>query len=145
MELDGAGAGGSGGVSDAAESTIVNGVDTANSVMGIYYSVDAGRDVADEYADGWECGGADSGGGGQWAGGECCDGGGVECGAAEVLCGGVRYHGYYTSVDGVTWTRLAGAGQAGTGFDGGGLPSIAGWDGDVRSALSFAGRWRCRR
>lgn len=93
-------------VSQAAEGTLVNAPDAVNSVMGLYYSTDGGT---------------------TWHMATLMDGGqtvqhpqttGLNHGGNAVTSvvwnpvrqrfyAAVRYHGYYESPDGVTWTRLA--------------------------------------
>ncbi len=100
-------------VSQAAEGTLVNAVNATEAVMGLYYSTDAGA---------------------TWRMGILMDGsqtvqtplptGGNHGGNAATAVvwnpvrqrfyAAVRFHGYYESVDGVTWTRLAQ--QPGTGL-----------------------------
>ena len=92
-------------VSQAAEGALVNAPDTANSVMGLYYSTDAGV---------------------SWHMATIMDGNrtvqhpqsyGLDHGGNAVTSvvwnpvrqrfyAAVRYHGYYESPDGATWTRL---------------------------------------
>ena len=112
-------------VSQAAEGVLVNAVDATNSVMGLYYSTDAG--VTWQMAvikDGSQV--VQTAAAGSEPGGECGDGGGVESGAAAVLCGGavprVLPVGRWNDVD------AAGA-SAGDGADDDGLsdqPRVAG-------------------
>lgn len=92
-------------VSQAAEGTLVNAVDNTNSVMGLYYSTDSGA---------------------TWQMATIMDGsqivqrplnqnqGGSNAATSVVwnpirqrFYAAVRYHGYYESPDGMTWTRLA--------------------------------------
>ncbi|HMF63414.1 MAG TPA: hypothetical protein VK608_04945, partial [Edaphobacter sp.] len=93
-------------VSQAAQGVLVNAPSTTNSVMGLYYSADAGV---------------------TWQMGILMDGGqvvqtpqpsganrGGNAATAVVwnpirqrFYAAVRYHGYYESADGITWTRLA--------------------------------------
>jgi large repetitive protein len=91
-------------VSQAAEGVLVNAEDTSDSVMGLYYSTDAGV---------------------TWQMSTIMDGSqivqapqppGVDQGRAvtavvwnpvrQRFYAAIRYHGYYESVDGATWTRL---------------------------------------
>jgi len=44
----------------------------------------------------------------------------------RVFVAAVRYHGYYQSSDGMTWTQMAPASQPGTGFTAGNCPTEAG-------------------
>ncbi len=94
-----------GAVSQAAEGTLVNAPDLTNSVMGLYYSTDSGvtwqmstimdgtQTVQDPEPSGLNAGGN---------------------AATSVIWNpirqrfyaAIRYHGYYESADGITWTRL---------------------------------------
>ncbi len=107
-------------VSQAAEGVLVNAVNGTDSVMGLYYSTDSGA---------------------TWQMGVLVDGsatvqtplptGGNHGGNAATAVAwnpvrqrfyaAVRYHGYYESVDGVTWTRLTQ--QPGTGLTMAACPS----------------------
>ena len=100
-------------VSDAAEGTLVNGVDATNSVKGLYYSTDSG--VTWQMAvimDGSQVvqtplpTGANLGGNAATAV--------VWNPVRQRFYAAVRYHGYYQSADGMTWTRLPH--QPGTGL-----------------------------
>ena len=92
-------------VSEAAEGTLVNGVDATNSVKGLYYSTDSG--VTWQMAvimDGSQVvqtplpSGANLGGNAATAV--------VWNPVRQRFYAAVRYHGYYQSADGMTWTRL---------------------------------------
>jgi hypothetical protein len=93
-------------VSQAAEGVLVNAPDTTNSVMGLYYSTDAGVT--------WQMSTIMDGG--QIVQTPQPSGGDLGGRAATAVVwnpvrqrfyAAVRYHGYYESPDGVTWTRLA--------------------------------------
>ncbi len=93
-------------VSQAAEGTLVNAADTTNSVMGLYYSTDAGVTwQMSTIMDGSQIvqtplpTGADLGGRAATAV--------VWNPVRQRFYAAIRYHGYYESADGVTWTRLA--------------------------------------
>ena len=92
-------------LSQAAEGTLVNAVDSINSVMGLYYSTDAGVT--------WQMGvivdgsqvvqtpqpsGANHGGNAATSV--------VWNPIRQRFYAAVRFHGYYESADGITWTRL---------------------------------------
>ena len=92
-------------VSEAAEGTLVNGVDATNSVKGLYYSTDSG--VTWQMAvimDGSQVvqtplpTGANLGGNAATAV--------VWNPVRKLFYAAVRYHGYYQSADGMTWMRL---------------------------------------
>jgi hypothetical protein len=93
-------------VSQSAEGTLVNAVDQTNSVMGLYYSTDEG--VTWQMSTIWDGSqivqtplpsGADLGGRAATAV--------VWNPVRQRFYAAIRYHGYYESVDGATWTRLA--------------------------------------
>jgi len=93
-------------VSQAAEGVIVNAPDVANSVMGLYYSADAGVTwQMSTIKDGSqtvqipEPSNGDLGGRAATAV--------VWNPVRQRFYAAIRYHGYYESTDGVTWTRLA--------------------------------------
>ena len=93
-------------VSQAAEGVLVNAADTTNSVMGLYYSTDAGVTwQMSTIMDGSQIvqtplpSGADLGGTAATAV--------VWNPVRQRFYAAIRYHGYYESADGVTWTRLA--------------------------------------
>ena len=114
-------------VSQAAEGLLVNAEDTSDSVMGLYYSTDAGV---------------------TWQMSTVMDGSqivqapqppGVDAGRAATAVvwnpvrqrfyAAIRYHGYYESVDGATWTRLAH--QPGTGLTTTACPTAPGTAGSA--------------
>ena len=113
-------------MSQSAEGTLVNAADESYSVMGLYYSMDAGK---------------------TWAMATLKDGGQV---VQQPLPGGgpgnsatavawnaarqrfyaaVRFHGYYESVDGETWTRVTN--QPGTGLTAAACPTNPGATGST--------------
>ncbi len=91
-------------MSQAAEGVLVNAPDGTYSVMGLYYSTDAGLT--------WQMGTIEDGSQVVQRAGP---GGGPGNAATAVVWNAVRqrfyaavrFHGYYESADGVTWTRLA--------------------------------------
>jgi len=92
-------------ISQAAEGTLVNAADQTNSVMGLYYSTDFGVTwQMSTIMDGSQTvqtpqpSGADLGGRAATAV--------VWNPVRQRFYAAVRYHGYYESADGVTWTRL---------------------------------------
>ena len=100
-------------VSQAAEGVLVNAPDATNSVMGLYYSTDAGVTwQMSTIMDGSQIvqtpqpSGADLGGRAATAV--------VWNPVRHRFYAAIRYHGYYESADGVTWTRLTH--QPGTGL-----------------------------
>ena len=93
-------------VSQAAEGVLVNAPNQTNSVMGLYYSTDAGVTwQMSTIMDGSQIvqtplpSGADLGGRAATAV--------VWNPVRQRFYAAIRYHGYYESVDGMTWTRLA--------------------------------------
>jgi BNR/Asp-box repeat. len=93
-------------VSQAAEGTLVNAPDTTNSVMGLYYSTDAGATwQMATLMDGSQIVQrplpSSSGQGGNAATSV------VWNPVRQRFYAAVRYHGYYESVDGANWTRVA--------------------------------------
>ncbi|GGG65630.1 choice-of-anchor D domain-containing protein [Edaphobacter dinghuensis] len=92
-------------VSQAAEGTLVNAADTTNSVMGLYYSTDAGMTwQMSTLMDGSQIVQrplSNSGQGGNAATSV------VWNPIRQRFYAAIRYHGYYESADGATWTRLA--------------------------------------
>jgi Transmembrane protein 131-like N-terminal len=100
-------------VSQAAEGVLVNAPDNTNSVMGLYYSTDSGATwQMSVIMDGSQTiqmplpTGGDHGGNAATAV--------VWNPVRQRFYAAVRYHGYYQSSDGVTWSRLAN--QPGTGL-----------------------------
>jgi hypothetical protein len=100
-------------VSQAAEGVLVNAPDATNSVMGLYYSTDSGATWhMSTIMDGSQTvqtplpSGGDLGGRAATAV--------VWNPVRQRFYAAIRYHGYYESADGVTWTRLAH--QPGTGL-----------------------------
>jgi Transmembrane protein 131-like N-terminal len=99
-------------LSQAVEGVIVNAPDDTNSVMGLYYSTDAG--VTWQMAtikDGSQVV--------QQPSSETTGGSNAATAVAwnpvrQMFYAAVRFHGYYQSADGVTWTRMAA--QPGTGL-----------------------------
>ncbi len=93
-------------VSQAAEGALVNSPDATNSVMGLYYSTDAGvtwhmSTVMDgsQIVQTPQPSGGDLGGRAATAV--------VWNPVRQRFYAAIRYHGYYESADGATWTRLA--------------------------------------
>jgi P pilus assembly chaperone PapD len=93
-------------VSQTAEGALVNAPDATNSVMGLYYSTDAGVTWhMSTIMDGSQVvqtplpSGGDLGGRAATAV--------VWNPVRQRFYAAIRYHGYYESVDGVTWTRMA--------------------------------------
>jgi hypothetical protein len=91
-------------LSQAAEGALVNAVDSSNSVMGLYYSTDAGVT--------WQMGVIEDGSqvvqtpaGGNHGGNAVTSV--VWNPIRQRFYAAIRFHGYYESADGVTWTRLA--------------------------------------
>ena len=92
-------------VSQAAEGVLVNAADATNSVMGLYYSTDAGVT--------WQMSTIMDGSQpvqtpqfpSQLLGGRAATAV-VWNPVRQRFYGAIRYHGYYESADGVTWTRL---------------------------------------
>ncbi len=128
-------------VSQAAEGVLVNAPDTTNSVMGLYYSTDAGVTWhMSTIMDGSQIvqtplpSGGDLGGRAATAV--------VWNPVRQRFYAAIRYHGYYESADGVTWTRLAH--QPGTGLTTTACPTAPGTRAAWR-ARSFAERLRFRR
>src|SRR3984893_9350719 len=100
-------------VSQAAEGVLVNATDEASSVMGLYYSTDSGvtwhmSTIMDgsQIVQMPQVAGTDPGGRAATAV--------VWNPVRKRFYAAIRYHGYYESADGVTWTRLAQ--QPGTGL-----------------------------
>jgi hypothetical protein len=114
-------------VSQAAEGTLVN-APLASSVMGLYYSTDAGLT--------WQMSTIiDTNGGNQFVQRPLPGAGGGSNAATSVVWNpirrrfyaAIRYHGYYESSDGATWTRLAH--QPGIGLSTAACPPNAGGSG----------------
>ena len=128
-------------VSQAAEGVLVNAPDETNSVMGLYYSTDAGVTwQMSTIMDGSQTvqtplpSGANLGGRAATAV--------VWNPIRQRFYAAIRYHGYYESADGVTWTRLTH--QPGTGLTTTACPTAPGTIGSVacpifRGALGCAG------
>jgi hypothetical protein len=100
-------------VSQAAEGVLVNAADATNAVMGLYYSIDSGASwKMATLMDGSQTvqtplpSGLNHGGNAATAV--------VWNPKRQRFYAAIRYHGYYESSDGVTWTRLAQ--QPGTGL-----------------------------
>jgi hypothetical protein len=115
-------------VSQAAEGVLVNAPDETNSVMGLYYSADAG--VTWHMAtimDGSQTvqmpqpSGGDLGGRAATAV--------VWNPVRQRFYAAIRYHGYYESADGVTWSRLAN--QPGAGLTTSACPTAPGTTGSA--------------
>ena len=104
-------------VSQAAEGSLVNAVDATNSVMGLYYSTDAGVTwQMSVLMDGSQVVQRPQSGGGNLGGNAATAV--VWNPVRQKFFAAVRYHGYYQSADGVNWTRL-------TAQPGSGLTTIA--------------------
>src|ERR1700761_3179948 len=115
-------------VSQAAEGVVVNAPDMTNSVMGLYYSTDSGVTWhMSTIMDGSQAvqtplpSGGDLGGRAATAV--------VWNPIRQRFYAAIRYHGYYESVDGVTWTRLAH--QPGTGLTTTACPTAPGTTGSA--------------
>ncbi|HEY6412313.1 MAG TPA: choice-of-anchor D domain-containing protein [Edaphobacter sp.] len=90
-------------LSQAAEGTLVNAVDSSNSVMGLYYSTDAGAS--------WQMGAIVDGSQVVQSPSNPNHGGNAVTSVAwnpirQRFYAAIRFHGYYESADGITWTRL---------------------------------------
>ena len=116
------------GVSQAAEGVLVNAPDATNSVMGLYYSTDAGVTWQMSTIDGRQPGGADSTAF-RWRPAADAATAVVWNAVRQRFYAAVRYHGYYESADGVTWTRLAH--QPGTGLTATACPTDPGTTGSA--------------
>jgi hypothetical protein len=93
-------------VSQAAEGVLVNAPDATNSVMGLYYSTDAGETwQMSTLMDGSKTVQTPQPSGGDLGGRAATAV--VWNPVRQRFYAAVRYHGYYESPDGVTWTRLA--------------------------------------
>jgi Transmembrane protein 131-like N-terminal len=115
-------------VSQAAEGVLVNATDTASSVMGLYYSTDAGvtwhmSTIMDgsQIVQTPQVAGTDPGGRAATAV--------VWNPVRKRFYAAIRYHGYYESADGATWTRLAN--QPGTGLTTTACPTAPGTQGSA--------------
>jgi hypothetical protein len=92
-------------LSQSAEGVLVNAPDTRYSIMGLYYSQDAGKT--------WQMGIIEDGSGQyvQMASSATYPGNAATAvvwnPVRQMFYAAVRYHGYYSSPDGVLWTRLA--------------------------------------
>jgi hypothetical protein len=114
-------------VSQAAEGVLVNAEDTSDSVMGLYYSTDAGvtwqmSTIMDgsQIVQAPQPPGADPGRAATAV---------VWNPVRQRFYAAVRYHGYYESADGATWTRLTH--QPGTGLTTTACPTAPGTPGSV--------------
>jgi hypothetical protein len=108
-------------VSQAAEGALVNAPDKTNSVMGLYYSMDSGNTwQMSVIMDGSQTiqmplpSEEDNGGNAVTAV--------VWNPVRQRFYAAIRYHGYYQSSDGITWTRLAN--QPGTGLSTANCPPL---------------------
>ncbi len=115
-------------LSQAAEGTLVNAPDLTNSVMGLYYSTDSGvtwqmATIMDgsQTVQTPEPTGLDAGGNAATSV--------VWNPIRQRFYAAVRYHGYYESADGITWTRLTH--QPGTGLTTTACPTSPGTTGSV--------------
>jgi hypothetical protein len=92
-------------VSQAAEGVLVNAPDVTNSVMGLYYSIDAGVTwQMSTIMDGSQIVQTPQPSGGDLGGRAATSV--VWNPVRQRFYAAIRYHGYYESADGVTWTRL---------------------------------------
>ncbi len=113
-------------VSQAWEGTLVNATGTGRSCEGLYYSSDAGAT--------WHLATITDGAGGDVQGplDEFAEPDGnaatavVWNPARRIFIAAVRYHGYYQSSDGITWTRLGDSSQPGSGLSAANCPTKAG-------------------
>lgn len=115
-------------LSQAAEGTLVNAPDLTNSVMGLYYSTDSGATwqmatIMDgsQTVQTPEPTGLDAGGNAATSV--------VWNPIRQRFYAAVRYHGYYESADGITWTRLTH--QPGTGLTTTACPTSPGTTGSI--------------
>ncbi|WP_229741066.1 choice-of-anchor D domain-containing protein [Silvibacterium dinghuense] len=93
-------------VSTSAEGIIVNAPSDATGILGLYYSLDAGKS--------WQLATITDGSGNVVQSSQMAITGGGNAATAvvwnplrQLFFAAVRYHGYYQSPDGVTWTRMA--------------------------------------
>ncbi len=92
-------------VSQAAEGTLVNAANQANSAMGLYYSTDSGATwQMSTIMDGSQTLQAPLPSGGDLGGRAATSV--VWNPVRQRFYAAIRYHGYYESADGITWTRL---------------------------------------
>jgi hypothetical protein len=119
-------------VSQAAEGALVNAPDKTNSVMGLYYSTDSGNTwQMSVIMDGSQTIQMPLPSGGN-------DGGNAATAVVwnpirQRFYAAVRYHGYYQSPDGMTWTRLAN--QPGTGLTTANCPPLPNTTGNPNCPL----------
>jgi hypothetical protein len=110
-------------VSQAAEGVLVNSPDSTNSVMGLYYSNDAGITWhMSTIMDGSQIVQTPLPTGGNLGGRATTAV--VWNPVRQLFYAAVRYHGYYQSADGITWTRLAN--QPGSGLSAKACPTAPG-------------------
>src|SRR5271170_1255336 len=110
-------------VSQAAEGVLVNAPDAENSVMGLYYSTDSGVTwQMSVIMDGSQTVQTPQPSGGDLGGRAATAV--VWNAVRQRFYAAVRYHGYYESLDGVTWTRLTN--QPGLGLTTTACPSDSG-------------------
>ena len=115
-------------VSQAAEGTLVNAPDSTGSVMGLYYSTDAGATwQMSTILDGSQTVQTPLPSGGDLGGSAATSV--VWNPIRQRFYAAVRYHGYYESSDGMTWTRLAH--QPGAGLTTTACPTAPGTTGSV--------------
>lgn len=115
-------------VSQAAEGTLVNAPDNTDSVMGLYYSTDAGVTwQMSTLLDGSQTVQTPLPSGGDLGGRAATSV--VWNPIRQRFYAAIRYHGYYESADGVTWTRLAH--QPGIGLTTTACPTAPGTTGSV--------------
>lgn len=115
-------------VSQAAEGTLVNAPDNTNGVMGLYYSTDAGVTwQMSTIMDGSQTVQAPLPTGGDLGGRAATSV--VWNPVRQSFYAAIRYHGYYQSSDGITWTRLLD--QPGTGLTTTACPTAPGTTGSA--------------
>ena len=119
-------------ISQAAEGTLVNAPDSTNSVMGLYYSTDSGAT--------WQMSTIQDGS--QTVQTPLPTGGDLGGRAATAVVwnpvrqrfyAAIRYHGYYESADGATWTRLQN--QPGSGLTLTACPTAPGTTGSASCSI----------